>query len=1047
MVHLLSLLNRGSEVTPQAISSEFVTLPLSDPRYAVFLRLYRMELIEMLSDPVNIECLPTFAKFFESDDDIPAIKKEVLSPSSEEGKMNALHYFLDIVFEDAEAVKLLDKQILKVNPLLWNEVHLCGVSADSRTLKFFLEKFFPEGDEKLILLDRCAAALDVEFFRTALDKLNNRYPELLNIEPPKTSVDELDERYWAAKVLRTLPHLNRPNDDWFYDFVEALSRDPYNRAVLWYLLPNYEEVLENRIIERRCRRSSANRKQEELIEEELIVTEMRKPSDYAKFRTSLYDDLEEPEGLHLRAYQEELVEPALRGKNTIACAPTGSGKTEVAIYVAVSHLNEKESKKEPARVAMLVPRTPLVDQQKYRFHKYVRGRYYVEGFHGSGLKGSSRRDSVLACDIVVMTPQILLNMLKSIRQDERLYVCDFSLLIFDEVHHCDKDHPYNILMQTVHSYQGPKPQTMGLTASLVAGKLMTEESGMEAIHELMANMGATALASVKRHADILAQYVPKPDDFTIKVDRPELKEPSFLKCLIKIMESIQNEVQPQLKRLTEKNETEHVLPKEDVKFEDPLATEKYIQKINTLATTLSRIRNGDFKFEPSIALEYLSVLSQGISINDLMPAKYSLMYLERNLAALKEKFQLKCSRIFFKHFEDGLPILKKCAAAEASDAKPIVMALEKELRTQFKQDSNSRAIIFVTRRSTAVELMHYLNTDQVLGCKDLVGFVTSTSKKSQEYGQTQEEQTKVLDEFNRGIKKVIVATSVVEEGLDVSTCNLIIKYNSSSNAVQRVQRRGRARARDSRSVLIVLSENVAQTEYQAIMAEKIADKCLKRIEDRGEKALEKKVLEVMDRQAKERKVHEEHRKRAQEALKDKLFSIRCKIDSTDVCTSSDVRTINGSSYVCVDPTIWGRMEIRTKDVSSKMKFVDEVTQILAEVHCKCGQTIGNVMKYAGTYLPMLNISNLMFSEKIEGQDAPAEAITQWSKAGGRFWIPEATEHELRQMLLKLNTENKEDKTKLDAMCEKIVAQQEKMLERERRKKEETRRTKTEWNAD
>ncbi|VDL64124.1 unnamed protein product [Nippostrongylus brasiliensis] len=64
MVHLLSLLNRGSEVTPQAISSEFVTLPLSDPRYAVFLRLYRMELIEMLSDPVNIECLPTFAKFF-----------------------------------------------------------------------------------------------------------------------------------------------------------------------------------------------------------------------------------------------------------------------------------------------------------------------------------------------------------------------------------------------------------------------------------------------------------------------------------------------------------------------------------------------------------------------------------------------------------------------------------------------------------------------------------------------------------------------------------------------------------------------------------------------------------------------------------------------------------------------------------------------------------------------------------------------------------------------------------------------------------------------
>ncbi|KIH47902.1 helicase protein, partial [Ancylostoma duodenale] len=85
--------------------------------------------------------------------------------------------------------------------------------------------------------------------------------------------------------------------------------------------------------------------------------------------------------------------------------------------------------------------------------------------------------------------------------------------------------------------------------------------------------------------------------------------------------------------------------------------------------------------------------------------------------------------------------------------------------------------------------MNYLNTEKVLGRHDLVGFVTSTSKKSAEYGQTKEEQQKALDDFNRGKRKVIIATSVVEEGLDVSTCNLIIKYNSSSNAVQRVQRR------------------------------------------------------------------------------------------------------------------------------------------------------------------------------------------------------------------------------------------------------------------
>ncbi|KJH42989.1 DEAD/DEAH box helicase [Dictyocaulus viviparus] len=373
-----------------------------------------------------------------------------------------------------------------------------------------MEKFFPEGDEELKMLDRCAAALEPEFFITSLSKLNNSYPELQSLKRKENSKKGKREG--------------------------ACSKDPYNRAVLWYLLPNYEEVLENRAIERRRRRIGRSAKNEEVVEDIPEIFEMRKPADYVSYRINDINDLHDTEPLRLRPYQEELVEMALRGKNTIACAPTGCGKTEVSIYVAVSHLDEKAEKNEPGRVAMLVPRIPLVDQQKQRFQKYIRGKYYVEGLHGSGVKGASRRDAVLACDIVVMTPQILLhlgvflwklvdvhvrhtvhmhknrNMLKSIIKDERLYVCDFSLLIFDEVHHCTKDHPYNILMQTVHDYKGPKPQTMGLTASLGVGISTTEESGMAAVYELLANLGATVLSSVRRHTDILAQYVPKPVD-------------------------------------------------------------------------------------------------------------------------------------------------------------------------------------------------------------------------------------------------------------------------------------------------------------------------------------------------------------------------------------------------------------------------------------------------------------------------------------------------------------------------------------------------------
>ncbi|EYC24689.1 hypothetical protein Y032_0013g2053 [Ancylostoma ceylanicum] len=1097
-----------------AIPAEIVALPASDPRYATFLHLFRMEIIELFSDVNNVLQLEQFRQYFDFDDkdlaDIFFIMDEIRNagPSEKERKVTALDFFLDVVFENPEAVEELDNTIRLLNPRLWNEAHLASVESNSPVFKLFMDKFFPDGKEELLMLDRCAAALEPEFFVESLTKFNNPYPELLpkTLKPPLNSAGKEDHRHWAACILRTMPHLVRSTDDWFYDFVEACSKDPYNRAVLWYLLPNYEEVLENRLIERRRRQGGRSIRDDDVIGEVEVVTTMRKPSDYVKFRASDYDDVQEPETLVLRPYQEELVESALRGKNVIACAPTGSGKTEVCIYVAMSHLDAKADKNEPARVAMLVPRIPLVDQQKLRFHKYVRGKYYVEGFHGSeGSKSTSRRDTVLASDIVVMTPQIMLNMLKSVRQDERVYVCDFSLLIFDEVHHCAKEHPYNILMQIVHDYQGPKPQTMGLTASLGVGMATSDESGMASIYELMANIGATSLASVKRHLDILEQYVPKPVDMTRKVDRPPMGESPFLRTLMNIMEKIQRDVEPKLKSLTQDNSTGFKLSKEEVKFEDPLVTEKYIQKVNTLATTLGKVYSGDFKFEPSIALEYLGVLSQGISINDLMPAKYALEYLQKNLGELSRKFEVECSQRFYQHFAQNAAILS--SLAEQERYKPIVEALENELKEQFVKDANSRAIVFVTRRSTAVELMNYLNTEKVLGRHDLVGFVTSTSKKSAEYGQTKEEQQKALDDFNRGKRKVIIATSVVEEGLDVSTCNLIIKYNSSSNAVQRVQRRGRARARDSRSVLIVLSENVAQTEYQAIMAEKIMNKCLKRIQEQGEKVLEKRVKEVMDRQAKERRIVLEHRMKAREALMDKLacgacatrracnsgpayslscsrtlffrirlryeknpilfftywmndsykeygvfwcpvalqlFTIRCKIDSRDVCASTFVRTINGSSYVCVDPSIWSRHKITTKEISTKMKYVDEVTQILAEVLCKCGQSVGNVMKYAGTYLPTLNIRNLMFYERIEGKETAGEAITTWSKASERFWIPEASEQELRDMLRSLAAEDKENKILLDVMCDKMIAVQEKLLEKERKKKEDTMRIKTDW---
>lgn len=54
--------------------------------------------------------------------------------------------------------------------------------------------------------------------------------------------------------------------------------------------------------------------------------------------------------------------------------------------------------------------------------------------------------------------------------------------------------------------------------------------------------------------------------------------------------------------------------------------------------------------------------------------------------------------------------------------------------------------------------------------------------------QTQQEDT--IRGFRAGDVKVLVATSVAEEGLDIPDCNLVVKYNHVGNEISNVQTKG-----------------------------------------------------------------------------------------------------------------------------------------------------------------------------------------------------------------------------------------------------------------
>ncbi|KAJ5471839.1 hypothetical protein N7539_008782 [Penicillium diatomitis] len=60
----------------------------------------------------------------------------------------------------------------------------------------------------------------------------------------------------------------------------------------------------------------------------------------------------------------------------------------------------------------------------------------------------------------------------------------------------------------------------------------------------------------------------------------------------------------------------------------------------------------------------------------------------------------------------------------------------------------------------------------------------------------------VVSHFRSGLKNLIIATSVLEEGIDIPACRLVISFDSADNMIAFIQRRGRARHRVSEFALM-----------------------------------------------------------------------------------------------------------------------------------------------------------------------------------------------------------------------------------------------------
>ncbi|KAE9556679.1 hypothetical protein FO519_000085 [Halicephalobus sp. NKZ332] len=833
---------------------------------------------------------------------------------------------------------------------------------------------------------------------------------------------------WCARSLLIvrMMHANsnkKKPEFWFNEFLVACDRHPRTRPIAFYLEPDYKETNVKYLAHLKAMSLPAKMSLE-FVDESYSITKPRPQSDFGSRPDSVNGLVALP--YSLRGYQEELSRKAKNGQNTIVCAPTGSGKTHVAIDVIANHLRQKRQQNQTARVVVFVPTIPLVEQQHQRIYNCIGTEFYVTKMSGAEKAVSNQNnqaEKILIGDICVMTPQIFVNMLLTPLKKQKIYIGDFTLMIFDECHHCAQQHPYNVVMANVRK-TSLKPQIVGLTASVGTGNVrgvrrLDIDESLRHITGLCARLNASTISSVgnEKNMEELRRFVSDPIDEFIPV-RPSVED-RFAHELALFMDKIHKKMIPFLEKLS---------------LEEPLIKEKMMLPMEEK----SRIMNGSVKtgshFTNGLAvlrdlverktkkqgqilvLKMIKLIQKCYStlkMNELFPARLALEYLEEEFYDFDT---LECSgesrlsneelRSLESVLNDTKEILKELRNLTTySENKEILNKLFELIKDQYRNSPDSRILIFVTLRKTAPQLKEYIgNHPDVVGTfgRKKVGYITSSNQSSMKYGQSREEQNKTLERFREGLINILIATSVAEEGIDVASCNLVIKYNSIGNEKSFVQRKGRARDMKSKSVLLALDYDVEQKEYVNMMKAYQMNLCINILQSMTENELKDKIMKQKMEMEREEKENRERARLFAEQLRT-IYILTCENCGTKICNSTDLRLLNSNHVIICFPECWKGTFVKPK-VNSKLKrtFESNVETFCGDWYCQCGRIRGELIKFGEVFFPTLakdafRLKNLEGNYKNMNQKITWKMITEQY-----FTIPPVESSDIRDMASSLD---------------------------------------------
>ncbi|KAF4078406.1 hypothetical protein AMELA_G00198820 [Ameiurus melas] len=654
----------------------------------------------------------------------------------------------------------------------------------------------------------------------------------------------------------------------------------------------------------------------------------------------------------LREYQKELATAAYNGLNTIICAPTGCGKTIVAVDICEHHLKKYPQN---AKVVFMATKVEVYEQQYKLFKEHFSKDpdIRVKGVCGD-MSDVSLPTLVSSNDVLLMTPQILVNALQ--RGDlESLNI--FTLLLLDECHNTTGKHPYNNIMSiyidtkhTTHTHS--LPQVVGFTASVGIGSFKNVPEAENNICQLCANLDARVITTVTENIDELRSFVHTPEKDFFPV-RPRTSADPFISIIKNIMNNIE-----QLALNVYKIGTVSQVQKGDY------GSQMYEQWIVDVQKRCRLLQFTDPEEERRVCralytyTEHLRKYNDALIINEDARTKDALDFMDSFITDISNATPDPTEYQLIDLYHAQRERLLQLTAEEKQNPK--LEELQYILDEEYGNNKHTRTVLFVRTRALADALKKWIEeTDSLKFLKP--GVLIGRGRKSQltGSGMTLTGQKGVLDSFkNSNESKILIATSVADEGIDIPQCNLVLMYEYVGNVITMVQVRGRGRAQGSRCFLISSRQERIDKEKLNMDREKLVEAAVKVLQISPERLCAK-----VDRFQKEEMVRRAYvNTSVEKTLTEGSYELKCGKCKKFACFSDDLRVLQASHHIVLDRSIFQRCLTKPHN---KIKTFDNFTKKEKMLCSECNNDWGIIASYMNIQdLPVLKIESFIVQDRV-----------------------------------------------------------------------------------